>query len=122
MDTHKNKRNIGNEYEEKAVEYLKTLGYQILEQNFRCRMGEIDIIGRDGKYLSFIEVKYRVNEQSGSPGEAVNYSKQKRITRTALFYMMSNELYDDTPVRFDVVTCKPDEIQVVKNAFEAILH
>lgn len=56
-----NKRAIGTNQEIKAAEYLKNQGYEILERNFRCRIGEIDIIARDGRYLVFVEVKYTVN-------------------------------------------------------------
>ena len=54
-----NKRQLGTVYEQKAAAYLQQQGYEILECNFRCRIGEIDIIAREGEYLCFVEVKYR---------------------------------------------------------------
>ena len=60
-----NKRKLGEEKERFVCEYLKTGGYRILEQNFRCRFGEVDIVARHGKYLVFIEVKYRSGACSG---------------------------------------------------------
>lgn len=63
-----NRRQIGTEEEALAAVFLKAQGYEILEQNFRCRLGEIDIIARDGSALVFIEVKYRRNAAYGTPG------------------------------------------------------
>ena len=56
-----NKRQLGTVYEQKAAAYLQQQGYEIMECNFRCRMGEIDIIAREGEYLCFVEVKYQIN-------------------------------------------------------------
>ena len=56
-----NKRQVGTQYESMAVQYLTEAGYHILERNFRCRTGEIDIIAKDGAYLVFVEVKYRAS-------------------------------------------------------------
>ena len=74
-----NKRSIGSKYENKAVEYLKNSGYRIIERNFYCKQGEIDIIARDVKYLVIIEVKYRKDTKKGNPKESVNYHKKNRI-------------------------------------------
>ena len=67
--------------ERKAGAYLEGLGYEILEYNFRGRGGEIDIVARENRYLIFVEVKYRRNEKTGSPLEAVDDRKQRRICR-----------------------------------------
>ena len=66
-----NKREVGAAYEEAAAVFLEKNGVRILERNFRCRQGEIDLIGRDGEYLVFFEVKYRKNADAGLPAEAV---------------------------------------------------
>ena len=63
MSTH----SLGNGYEQKAAEFLRREGYEILERNFRCRQGEIDLIAREGVYLVFVEVKYRRDGGSGAP-------------------------------------------------------
>ena len=68
---------MGTAYEKMAGEYLKTQGYEILQYNFRCRMGEIDIIAKDHGYLVFIEVKYRNTAVSGSALTAVTPAKQR---------------------------------------------
>ena len=110
----KRKGNIG---EKKACEYLISLGYQIIEQNFHCKVGEIDIIARDGSYLVFAEVKYRKNASYGMPQEAVNYAKQKKISQTAGYYLMIKHMQENVSVRFDVVSVLEDEVTVIKNAF-----
>ena len=103
-----NKRKLGEEKERFVCEYLKTGGYRILEQNFRCRFGEVDIVARHGKYLVFIEVKYRSGACSGMPEEAVDLRKQKTISRVALFYLSRYGYGIDTPVRFDVAAVSED--------------
>ena len=71
-----------------AAAYLKKKGYRILEANFRCRFGEIDLIARDGAYLVFIEVKYRSSLKDGDSLEAVNRGKQRKIIRVAEYYLL----------------------------------
>ena len=83
-----NKRKIGEKYERRAGAYLEEKGYEILEYNFRCRSGEIDIIARDGEYLVFCEVKYRAGNGKGHPAEAVGFRKQSVISKCALYYMV----------------------------------
>ena len=118
------KKQLGNRGEEEAVKYLQKNGYKIIQQNYRCRTGEIDIIANDGNYLVFIEVKSRKNTDYGAPGEAVNYFKQQKIIKVAQFYLMTKSI--EPNVRFDVVEIigeiKNQEfnvgsIKVIKNAF-----
>ena len=80
-----NKRKIGSRYEEAAAAFLQKQGFRILGKNFRCRQGEIDLVCREGKELVFTEVKYRSDASCGSPFEAVDFRKQEKIRRTALF-------------------------------------
>jgi putative endonuclease len=112
-----NKRLVGTEYESKAADFLKSKGYVILERNYRCRTGEIDIIAREGRTLCFVEVKYRSGRGCGSPLEAVDYHKQKKILGVARYYMMKKGLPGDTDCRMDVVAIEGDEISVLRNAF-----
>ena len=72
----KNQRSVGARYEQVAGKYLEQQAYQILQYNYRCRQGEIDIIARDGEYLVFCEVKYRTDRRKGMPSEAVHIRKQ----------------------------------------------
>ena len=79
-----NKRQVGGIYEQKAADYLSRQGFRIIEHNFYSRFGEIDLIAKDGKYLVFIEVKYRRDSACGTPLEAVTLKKQKRICRLCI--------------------------------------
>ncbi len=111
-----NKRSIGGEFEEKAKSYLESLGFQILEQNFRCRFGEIDLIGREGEYLVFIEVKHRKNSLYGFPEEAVDGRKQRTISRVSDVYRMKQGL-GEILMRFDVVADLNGNMKLFRNAF-----
>lgn len=113
-----NKRAIGTAYEKQAGAYLIGQGYEIIEYNFHCRLGEIDIVARDGRYLVFAEVKYRKNDKSGNPFEAVNVNKQKRISRTASYYCLTHGYGETTPCRFDVIAVLGDRIKLIQNAYE----
>lgn len=113
----KNHRRTGAVYEQKAGEYLKNQGYEILEYNYRCRMGEIDIIAEDGEYLVFCEVKYRSGQKNGHPAEAVDVKKQQIISKCALYYMTGRGM-TDIPCRFDVVSFEGDAVTVYQNAFD----
>lgn len=114
-----NKRQVGTQYESMAVQYLTEAGYHILERNFRCRTGEIDIIAKDGAYLVFVEVKYRASAACGSALEAVDYRKQQSILRVAQYYMVSHGYGTQTNCRFDVVAIQGTEIMLIQNAFGA---
>lgn len=112
-----NKRQTGSSRETEAASYLISQGYQILERNYRCRRGEIDLIARDGRYLVFVEVKYRKNEQSGYPAEAVDSRKQQRIRQAARSYLYCRRYGEDTPCRFDVVGIIGKQITLIRDAF-----
>lgn len=113
----KNKRALGSTKEKLAGSYLEEHGYQVVMYNYRCRSGEIDLIAKDGEYLVFCEVKYRTDERSGHPLEAVDYKKQRVISKCAMYYITQNGLAD-LPCRFDVVGILGGQIELIKNAFE----
>lgn len=115
-----NTRKKGAEYEEIAIKYLQNQGVAILERNYRNRRGEIDIIGKDGEYTVFFEVKYRKDTVKGYPAESVNYRKQKNICMVADYYRMIHQMGEFAPVRYDVVDICGVEITWYKNAFEHI--
>lgn len=118
-----NKRETGTAYETVACCYLEQHGFLTAQRNFRCRQGEIDIIGMHEGYLVFAEVKYRATDRKGTPEEAVNRSKQIRICRSADCYRMFHNYPDDWPVRYDVITIcgkENDRIHWYKNAFPHI--
>jgi putative endonuclease len=112
---------FGESSENLAVWYLKKNGYKIIEQNYRSRMGEIDIIARDKRTIVFVEVKSRRSIRYGSPKFAVTPKKQRKISMVALYYLKTTNQID-AKARFDVVaiTSNLDEprIEIVKNAFE----
>ncbi len=114
-----NKKN-GDLYEKKAADYLKSEGYRILDTNYRCKFGEIDIVAAEGKTLVFVEVKHRQTLRAGDPLEAVTFRKIKRISMTASYYIMMHNVPSDTPIRFDVIGYLKDEMTHVKNAFEYV--
>ena len=116
----KNKRAIGAEKESLAADYLVREGYTLLEHNFCCRTGEIDLVAKEGNYLVFVEVKYRAGRQFGVPEEAVTAAKQRSIIRTAQVYLLQKSIPESTPCRFDVLALEGEEIRLIRNAFEII--
>ena len=112
-----NTRETGAQREKLACEYLEKQGVRIKERNFRCRQGEIDIIGYDGNYLVVFEVKYRRNTSRGSASEAVGYGKQRKICSVFDYYRMIHKCKENQSVRFDVIAMDGDKIQWIKNAF-----
>lgn len=115
-----NTRKKGAEYEQNAAEYLRRHDVKILEYNYRNRKGEIDLIGKDGEYIVFFEVKYRRDNSMGNPAEAVNYGKQRNICKVADYYRLMHSIGDFTPIRYDVVGICGKEITWYQNAFEHI--
>ena len=87
--------------EDAAVLYLKKQGYKILEQNYRTKSGEIDIIAKDGEDLVFVEVKTRSSEQFGTPAEAVTYYKKQSMVNSAKWYIAKYPT--ELNIRFDIV-------------------
>lgn len=117
MEADKNKRQLGADKEQLAAEYLTARGMNILERNFRNRQGEIDIIGRHGQYLVFVEVKFRSGTDMGMAVEAVGIRKQRQICKVADYYRMMHHLGDNTAVRYDVLAIQGEDIQWIQNAF-----
>ena len=113
-----NKRKTGQQYEDKAAAYLEQCGFTILERNFRCRQGEVDIIGLHESCLVFVEVKYRRNGARGRALEAVDLRKRQRLSQAALCYRMQERIPEEIPCRFDVVGIDGGEVTLVKNAFD----
>jgi len=114
-----NNRTAGHYGEQLAENFLKQRDYKILERNFWCRYGEIDLIAQEEDYLSFIEVKSASTENFIPPQEKVDSQKQNKIKRVAQYYLQFREFRLD--LRFDVVvvltsTPKP-KIKLIKNAF-----
>src|SRR5574340_1142891 len=111
----------GNKGEELVVRFLKNAGYRVVERNYRCRLGEIDIVALDGGTLVFVEVKSRTSESFGDPQLAVGPDKQKKISRIALNYLQEKNMLSRN-VRFDVVAVKMlpagNTLEHIRDAFE----
>jgi len=120
-----NNRALGTSGEKRAVEYLKSNGYEIITVNYRYgRLGEVDIIARDSEYLCFVEVKTRSSIAYGTPAEAVTKRKQGRIKKLAQIYISQNNLFNAS-IRFDIIEIfiskdingPASYINLIKNAF-----
>ncbi len=111
-------RSIGAQGESDAADFLRGVGAQILESNFRCASGEIDIIALLDGALVFCEVKRRRNARFGRPAEAVTPAKQRRIIRTARYWLATHP-QPERIVRFDVLEVLPGEIRHIPAAFDA---
>ena len=113
----------GKKGEKIAAAYLKKNGYRIIEINFRCPIGEIDIVAKEKDDLVFVEVKTRKSMELGYPEQAVGIRKQKKMSQLALWYLQKRKIAD-TNARFDVVavTLIPEnnEVKLIKNAFDFI--
>ena len=112
---------LGRYGEDLAYKRIKRLGYRKIIRNYRCPLGEVDLIANDGDTLVFIEIKTRRGKPTGYAKEAVDARKQRQLSKVALSYMKSNNC-SDAKARFDVIaiSIKEDkpEIEVVKNAFD----
>ena len=116
-------RELGRFGEERAARYLRLRGYRIMETNYSCRLGEIDLIARRGKYIVFVEVKLRKSADFAAAREFVTAAKQQRIRSTAALWLSQHE--SELQPRFDVVEIyAPDgadgkiTIEHIENAFE----
>ena len=112
-----NKRETGASQEERAARWLEAKGVRIMERNFHCRQGEIDLVAMEGRYLVFIEVKYRKDVQAGYPAEAVGSSKQRKISRAAAYYCQKNRISESQACRFDVVSILGEQVELIRDAF-----
>ena len=106
------KQGIGSQAEEDALQFLLRNGLNLLERNYRCRFGEIDLIMQDGDELVFVEVRKRKGA-----AQSVSYAKQSRLIKTAKHFLMK---YRHPPAcRFDVIAMEGDKCQWLKNVIEA---
>ncbi len=117
------KRALGDELEKFAEKELVRHGCKIIERNFQCKLGEIDIIAKDKQHLIFVEVRYRKSDHFGGADVSVDLKKQQKLIRTASLYLQKNKLTNKVPARFDVMAItgninKPD-YNWIKDAFGA---
>lgn len=113
-----NTHETGMQYEKLASDYLCSLGYSILDRNWRFHRNEIDLIARDGPTLVFVEVKARLDKTYGYGMQAVDFKKQKSIRKVAEAYLLQHHYpFYDTPCRFDVISIDNHEVRLFRNAF-----
>lgn len=105
-----NRKELGKWGEKLATKYLKARGYRIVEKNYSCKLGEIDLIAEKSNYLVFIEVKTRRSDSFGLPQAAVGYRKQEKIRKVALYYIAFNE-DKDQQIRFDVISIMAQDVK-----------
>lgn len=111
------KQIAGQAGEDAALVYLQRQGLQLVERNFRCKSGEIDLIVRDRDTLVFVEVRKRADARFGGAAASVTSHKQRRLIRAAHFFL---QRFRDPPAcRFDVVVFEGERIDWLKNAIEA---
>ncbi len=115
------RKSLGKAGEDLAECYLERQGYAIVERNYRCPLGEIDLVALSKRVVVFVEVKTRRVDTSGTPLESVNAAKQRRLKRVALHYLSKHHLHD-RDVQFDVVGISlrsdPPAVRHVRHAFD----
>ena len=119
-------KKIGGKGEALAVEFLKQHNYRVIERNFRCKSGEIDIIAQDKDSFCFIEVKTRSTGQFGSGFDAITSSKQRKLVKAALWYCAMHDRAH-VPMRFDIVAVQYSSsgspcLELLKDAFDVSNH
>lgn len=113
-----NLRQLGKVYEEEAEDYLKIKGMTIIEKNYTCPAGEIDLIAQHGYYLVFVEVRYRDFVSGEYSYESIRYFKQKRLRKIAQYYISTHEKWQNMPCRFDVLGFDSSYRGVFESYFE----
>lgn len=117
----KERLDLGKKGEDIALEIVKRLGYKCLARNYRCTLGEIDLIAREGECLVFIEIKTRKDKSTAFAKEAVDSKKRRQISRVALSYMKENDC-SEMSARFDVIAINLNQgdmdVEIINNAFE----
>ena len=112
----------GAMFEKLAERALRARGLHIVEKNYRCRLGEIDLICREGNVLVFVEVRYRSRTGFASSADSIDYWKQRRLLLAAQYYLQRRGISDRVPCRIDVVAFDgrqaeaEDRIQWLRNA------
>ena len=114
----------GSHYEDNARKFLRKQGLQLIESNFRCRLGEIDLIMQHDDCVCFVEVRFRKSGDYGGAGASITVAKQRKIIRAARFYLAQNAALANRPLRFDALLIEPGpdgrpDYNWIQNAFYA---
>jgi putative endonuclease len=113
------RRAIGDRFEGAARSYLEARGLRFVRANFLCRLGELDLVMRDGEVLVFVEVRYRRSSAYGGALGSITARKQQRIVRAAQVWLRANPWDARRPCRFDVVAFEGESVEWIRNAFDA---
>lgn len=111
------RQQIGRTAEDIAVAFLEARGVEIVVRNFRCRMGELDVVGHDADTLIIVEVRMRATNRFGGAAASVNFRKQAKLQRAAASLLQRRKDLAGLRVRFDVVAIGPTGIEWIKHAF-----
>jgi putative endonuclease len=115
--TRQDRRLSGRQGEDEALAYLEQCGLRFLQRNYRCKLGEIDLIMQESDVLVFVEVRKRHPGTYGSAAESVTRRKQQKLVRTAQHFLQNTNQV--CPCRFDVVALDGDRVSWLKNVIEA---
>lgn len=111
---------IGDLAEQQALQFLEEAGLRLIERNYRCRYGELDLIMGEGDTVVFVEVRYRRSSRFGGAAASVDHRKQRRLIATAQHFLQSHKTLRRRPARFDMVAVtEPNALEWIQNAFEA---
>jgi len=113
------RKNLGNKAEERACAFLQARGLIFIMQNYRIKCGEIDLIMRDNNDIVFIEVRSRTKDNYGSAIDSINKNKQRKILKTALFFLQQKNWLNKMNCRFDVIAVNPNHVEWIQDAFTA---
>lgn len=102
------RREAGMAAESEACRYLESRGLVLLERNFRCRGGEIDLVMRDGRCVALIEVRLRSDHRFGGAASSVDFRKQRRLAMAARYLLLTRRALRHFPLRFDVVALEQE--------------
>lgn len=109
----------GEKSEQLACDFLLKQGMQIVDKNFRCKYGELDLVMREQQTLVIVEVRFRKSSKYGGALESITYKKQSRIIAATQYYLLQHKI--NSPIRFDVITMSSDsDINWIKNAFHPL--
>jgi putative endonuclease len=113
------RQRIGKNAEDAAVAFLEYHGLTILVRNYRGKVGELDIVARDGHTLVIVEVRTRASNRFGGAAASINLRKQAKIQRAAALLIQQRKELANLPIRFDVIAIRGTQIQWIKAAFTA---
>ena len=111
----------GRDAESRACDFLTQAGLTLLARNFRCRVGELDLVLRDGPTVVVAEIRYRADNAFGTPAETVDHRKQWKLIACAQLYLQTHPALRDAPLRFDVIAIEGPSARIewIRDAFRA---